>query len=296
MINKPLPTVKGVGPSCLRLPDGRWKTILEYLEERFPDIDSSAWISRMGKGEGVNERGARLHAESPYQRGTFVYYYRELKQETPIPFEESIVYQDEHILVADKPHFLPVIPAGRFLQETLLVRLKKRCGFEYLVPIHRIDRETAGIVIFSHNPKTRSAYAELFSHHKTNKTYEALAPTAPQDHFPLTRSSRLVRGEPFFRVKEIEGQPNSETTIEVLKNMGSIALYHLTPVTGRKHQLRVHCAALGIPIINDKLYPVLHPFEPADFSGPLQLLARSVSFQDPLTGERKCFESTRALG
>lgn len=296
MMNKPLPTVMGVGPSCLRLPDGQWKTILEYLEERFPDIDSTAWISRMDKGEVVDEKGVRVSAKSPYQQGIFVYYYREIEQEAPIPFGESIIYQDEHILVADKPHFLPVTPAGRFLQETLLVRLKKRFRLEHLVPIHRIDRETAGMVIFSHNPETRSVYAGLFSQHKTKKIYEALAPTVPVAYFPITRSSRLVRGEPFFRMKEIEGQPNSETTIEVVKDMGSATLYRLTPVTGRKHQLRVHCAALGIPIINDRLYPALQPIGPDDFSEPLQLVARSVSFQDPLSGEHRCFESTRALG
>lgn len=295
MINKPLPTVKGVGPSCLRLPGGRWKTILEYLEERFPDIPTSVWISRMNKGEVVDEKGTRLHADSHYLQGAFVYYYRELEQETPIPFEERIVYQDEHIVVADKPHFLPVIPSGRFLRETLLVRLKKRLNLEYLVPIHRIDSATAGLVVFSHNLKTRSVYASLFHEYQVKKTYEALAPFHPRICFPVTHRSRLVQGEPFFRMREVEGMPNSETIIDILKNMGDIALYQLAPVTGRKHQLRVHCAALGFPILNDRIYPVLQPFEENDFSKPLQLLAKSISFQDPLTKHVRCFQSKRKL-
>jgi tRNA pseudouridine32 synthase / 23S rRNA pseudouridine746 synthase len=249
----------------------------------------------MKKGEVVDENGIPLSAESPCRRGTSIFYYRELERETPIPFEESILYQDDHILVADKPHFLPVTPSGRFLRETLLVRLKKRLNFEHLVPIHRIDRETAGVVMFSHNPKTRSDYASLFHKREMRKVYEAFAPTLLGDYFPMTHRSCLVKGTPFFRMKEVESIPNSETCIDVVENMGDITLYVLTPVTGRKHQLRVHLAALGIPIINDKLYPNMQPRKADDFSLPLQLLARSISFPDPLTGQDRCFKSSREL-
>ena len=249
----------------------------------------------MEKGEVVDEAGQPISPESPYRRGAFIYYYREIEQETKIPFEENILYQDEHIVVADKPHFLPVIPSGRFLRETLLIRLKKRLGLEHLVPIHRIDRETAGVVVLSHNPKTRTVYASLFGQHNVKKIYEALAPSLSKGHFPMTYRSRLVQGEPFFRMKEVEGAPNSETTIDVIKSMGDTSLYQLTPVTGRKHQLRVHCSVLGFPIINDKLYPEILSFDKEDFSRPLQLLAKSVSFQDPLTNQDRIFQSARAL-
>lgn len=291
MLTKPLPTIEGIGPSCMRLPHGPWKNILEYMEVRFPDVATLTWISRMGKGTVVDEKGIPLHPESPYRIGAFVYYYRELEWENPIPFEESILFQDNHIVVADKPHFLPVVPSGQFLQETLLVRLKKRLKLENLVPIHRIDRETAGVVMFSQNPRTRGRYATLFHKHQIQKVYEALAPSLPRGLFPVTYRSRMVQGEPFFRMKEIEGAPNSETTIDIIANMGDTTLYRLIPVTGRKHQIRVHCAALGIPIINDKLYPVVKPSQTDDFSSPLQLLARSVSFQDPLTGQHRYFQS-----
>ena len=243
----------------------------------------------------MDENGIPLSAETPCRKGTLIFYYRELERETPIPFGESILYRDGHILVADKPHFLPVTPSGRFLRETLLVRLKKRLRLEHLVPIHRIDRETAGVVIFSHNPKTRGDYASLFHKRHVIKVYEALAAVLPGGRFPMTRRSRLSRGTPFFRMKEVEGIPNSETCIDVVENMGNLALYRLTPVTGRKHQLRVHLAALGIPIINDRLYPTLQPREADDFSLPLQLLARSISFRDPLTGQDRCFKSSKGL-
>jgi tRNA pseudouridine32 synthase / 23S rRNA pseudouridine746 synthase len=291
----PLPTVAGIGPSHLTLRGDRWKNILDYLEERFPDVKRATWISRMNRGEVVDSKGVRLNTDSPFREGTCIFYYRELEGEHSIPFEETVLYQDSNILVVDKPHFLPVIPAGRFLHETLLVRLKKKLALENLVPIHRIDRETAGIVIFSLNPATRGAYMSLFKKRKIKKVYEALAPTLPENRFPMTHRSCVVRGEPFFRMKEIEDKPNSETRIDVLENMGKITRYQLLPVTGRKHQLRVHLAALGIPIANDSLYPDVLPCAADDFSLPLKLLARAISFQDPLTGQKRYFKSNREL-
>ena len=208
---------------------------------------------------------------------------------------EQVLYQDDHILVADKPHFLPVIPSGKFLHETLLVRLRKQRATEALVPIHRLDRETAGVVLFSLNPKTRGHYTSLFRNRQVRKVYEALAPTLKDSSFPIIRRSRMVQGEPFFRMKEAPGEANSETCISVISNLGSLTLYQLLPRTGKKHQLRLHLAALGIPIINDKLYPAVTPSDDSDFSRPLKLLAKSISFQDPLTGRQHYFESNASL-
>jgi tRNA pseudouridine32 synthase/23S rRNA pseudouridine746 synthase len=249
----------------------------------------------MAKGQVVDETGLPLNPGSPYRVGACIFYYRELERELRIPFVECVLYQDEHILVVDKPHFLPVIPSGRFLHETLLVRLKKKGKLEQLVPIHRIDRETAGVVMFSLNPATRGLYASLFHDRKVKKVYEALAHTLPGLSLPVTRRSRIEAGEPFFRMKEVEGEPNSETYIDVLKRMNGKSLYQLNPVTGRKHQLRLHLSALGIPIVNDKLYPDMSFADSDDFSKPLKLLAKSVTFEDPLTGRERYFESGRKL-
>jgi tRNA pseudouridine32 synthase/23S rRNA pseudouridine746 synthase len=201
-----------------------------------------------------------------------------------------------------------VIPAGRFLHETLLVRLKQKGKPESLVPVHRLDRETAGVVLFSLNPATRGLYASLFRERKVKKVYEALAPTLPDFGFPHTRRSRIVPGEPFFRMKEVAGNQNSETYIDVLEQAGSAAeqlgwdtkmngvtRYQLRPITGRKHQLRLHLAALGIPVVNDRLYPDLSTIADDDFSRPLKLLAKSISFRDPMTGQEHYFESGRRL-
>ncbi|MGH9883677.1 MAG: pseudouridine synthase, partial [Pyrinomonadaceae bacterium] len=250
-------------------------------------------------GQVVDETGLRLDPGSRYRVGACVFYYRELDFEERIPFDECVLYQDENILVVDKPHFLPVIPSGRFLHETLLVRLRKQGKPDSLVPIHRIDRETAGVVLFSLNAKTRGHYTSLFRNREVKKVYEALAPNLASLSFPITRRSCIVAGEPFFRMREVDGKPNSETYIDVLENTNGAALYQLIPVTGRKHQLRLHLSALGIPIVNDRLYPEvsvaseLHSED--DFAHPLKLLAKSISFQDPLTGCQRYFESGRKL-
>jgi tRNA pseudouridine32 synthase/23S rRNA pseudouridine746 synthase len=297
-LNSPLPLVEGVAPSYQRLPAaGKWKTVLEFLAEKFPHVEAAAWRARMAKGEIADETGLRLDAQSAYRAGACVFYYREPDAETRIPFAEKILFQDENLLVADKPHFLPVIPAGRFLRETLLVRLKKSQNLEHLVPLHRLDRETAGIVLFSVNPETRGFYSRLFNDRKVTKIYHALAGVAPQLEFPLTHRSRMTAGEPFFRMRETDGNPNSETLIELKKKINDDAsLYELKAVTGKKHQIRLHMASLGIPIINDKFYPEMNDSgADDDFSAPLKLLAKSVSFRDPLTGENLFFESERTL-
>ena len=301
-MNAPLPIDAGVGPSSQWLPAGDWKTVLEFLVEHYPGIPEKTWLARMSKGEVVDETGQHLVPESLYRPGACISYYRELEQEPSIPFVESIIYQDKHLLVVDKPHFLPVVPAGRFLRETLLVRLRLQGQPDSLVPIHRLDRETAGLVLFSRSPKTRGSYTALFRERKVRKVYEALASVSGKPDtlkFPITRQSRIVSGEPFFRMKEVPGVANAETMIELLELSEQIARFELKPGTGKKHQLRVHMAALGFPILNDRLYPgevfVPHADREDDFAKPLKLLARSVAFTDPVTGKERFFESGRGL-
>lgn len=290
-MKKPLPTINGVGPSCLRIMDNSSRTVLECLVRRFPRMAADTWISRMGKGQVVDENGTRLNPDSPCRTGGYIFYYRELEEEARIPFEETVLYRDDHVLVADKPHFLPVVPSGRYLRETLLVRLKDKLRLDNLVPLHRIDRETAGIVIFSHNPESRGKYASLFQRRSVHKVYEALALHVPGLQFPVERTSRIVAGKPFFRMDEAQGPPNAHTRMSIIEIKNEMARYRLEPLTGRKHQLRVHMAALGIPILNDRIYPVTLPATEDDLSRPLKLVARSVEFADPLTGRPMHFES-----
>ena len=290
-----LPTRHGVSPSCVGLPPGDWPTFTDFLVERFPAIPRQTWLERMAAGLVVDEYGGMVSAQRPYRGHMRLYYYRALPFEARIPFEAAVRFQDEHLVVADKPHFLPVTPSGHYLQETLLVRLKNQLGIDSLIPIHRIDRETAGLVLFSVRPEERDAYQALFRRHEVVKYYEAIAPWRPGLPFPLKRKTRIVEDEPFFRQREAPGEANSETMIDVLQIRGERALYGLSPVTGKKHQLRVHMNALGLPICNDRMYPPVDVTPDDDHALPLQLLARSIAFTDPLTGQPRKFVSRLSL-
>ena len=291
-----LPTRDGVGASCVSLPEGPWATITDFLVQRFPAQPRDVWVQRMHDGAVVDEAGLAVTPLRSYQSRLKVYYYRSLPTEARIPFDEVLLFQDAHLLVVDKPHFLPVVPSGRYLQETLLVRLKRRLGLEALVPIHRIDRDTAGLVMFSVQSATRDHYHALFRNRLVDKTYEAIAPWRNDLQFPLTRSSRIGPSAHFMQQQELPGAPNTTTHIALLARHGERAHYQLRPVTGHRHQLRVHMAALGIPIIGDGIYPVLTPEARPDYQRPLQLLARSLQFTDPLCGEVRRFDSLRVLG
>ena len=293
--SSPLPVREGISPNHIWLPIGNWSTMLDFLASRFPEISEAVWRERMARGDVVDEQGAVITPLSPYRAGARVYYYRELEAETEIPFEETIIFQDEHIVVADKPHFLPIAPSGRFLKETLLARLKRKLDIDHLVPMHRLDRETAGLMIISKNVQTRDLYHALFRERRITKTYEALARLDANRIFPFTYRSRIVEAKEFYRREEVAGEPNAETHIDMIEQRGELALYKLNPVTGKTHQLRVHMAALGIPILNDAYYPILSNWKGDDFSKPLQLLARSVEFIDPVSGEARRFVSKREL-
>lgn len=294
-----LPTRDGVSPSCVALPAGHWPTVLDFLAQRIPAVTREDWATRMNAGDVVDALGQPIPAQAPYRPSTKLYYWRALPAEHRVPFEARIVFQDDWLVVADKPHFLPVTPKGRYLQETLLVRLKRQLGIDTLVPMHRIDRETAGLVVFTIQPHTRNAYQGLFRDKAVRKTYEAIAPINPALALPCTHRSRLAESAHFMAMQEIDGPPNAETRIELIEAQSGWGRYRLSPITGQKHQLRAHMAALGLPILHDQIYPELMPALPPeaapDFSRPLQLLAQALSFVDPITGQTRTFDCGRSL-
>ena len=293
------PTRNGVGPSCVGLPSGPWPTLIDFLAERFPNVTRQTWLDRIHRGDVTDEVGQPLTlpqaTQAPYPANTRLYYYREVLHEPVIPFDEVVLYQDDHLLVVDKPHFLPVVPSGGYLQETVLVRLKRKLGLNDLVPIHRIDRDTAGLVLFSKQPATRAAYGALFAEHQVHKTYQAIAPWRNDVQFPLTRQSRIKEAGHFMLQHEVPGTVNAVTHIDVLTVHGNLARYQLKPVTGQRHQLRVHMLALGLPIVNDGLYPTLTPEGQTDYAKPLQLLAKELKFTDPVSGQARHFVSQHEL-
>lgn len=292
-----LPTRHGVGPTGVFLPAGPWPTVLDFLAERMPNISRAEWTERLRSQSVLNAEGQPVPLTEPYTPHTRVFYYRHIEDEPQLPEQAGILFEDDHLLVADKPHFMPVTPAGRYVQQSLLVQLKNRTGRDDLVPLHRIDRETAGLVLLGKRPADRDAYHALFRQKHIHKTYHAIASYRADLTWPRTHTSRLVTGEPFYRMQEVPGRANSETRISLLRTDGSRALYQLEPVSGKRHQLRVHMLALGLPLEGDLFYPeVLHRSDaPEDFSHPLQLLAQRIAFTDPLTGEERMFESQRSL-
>ena len=292
----PLPLKNGVAASQVWLPAETWPSLLAFLMARFPQVTEAVWRSRLAKGEVVDATGNRYGAHSDYPARQRLFYYRELDDEVRIPFVEQILHMDEHLLVVDKPHFLPVTPSGRFLHETLLTRLRERLDNPHITPLHRLDRETAGVLLFSVNPQSRGLYPPLFAERRVHKIYEAIAPTRLDLGFPLTHVSRMVaHPDKFFRMCETAGEPNSETRISLLETFGTHSRYRLEPITGRKHQLRVHMASCGMPILNDLFYPDAQAVGADDFSRPLQLLAKSIELTDPLTHEPRFFASAQTL-
>jgi len=310
-----LPTKDGVSPSTVALPHGPWPLMLDFLAERIPAVSREDWAQRMQAGEVLDALGQPVPPGAPYRSQTRLYYWRALPFEHPVPFEERVVFQDEYLVVADKPHFLPVTPKGRYLQETLLVRLKRRLGIDTLVPMHRIDRETAGLVAFTIQPHTRDAYQGLFRDKMVRKTYEAIAPVNTALQLPLLHQSRLETSSHFMTMHEVPGEVNAQTQIALIELLSASVnnaacgspgdapttwgRFELQPITGQRHQLRAHMAALGMPLLHDQIYPKLQPERPLDvapdFSRPLQLLARSLRFTDPVTGQLRDFDCGRSL-
>ena len=302
-VKSPLPMREGVSASRVWLPKvgdsknsiekhGEWGTILDFLLDRFPFIPKELFIERMERADIVTETGEVISPASVYQAGIHVFYYREIPDEPSIPFQEKILFKDDHIIVVDKPHFIPVQPTGRFIRECLLSRLKHYYQDEDIIPIHRLDRETAGVMLYSCNAKTRGAYQTLFEKRLVNKCYEAIAPISEMN-FPYTHRSHIVSsGDPFFIMREDKNaKPNTETVMNIIEKKGKLARYLLEPVTGRQHQLRVHMMSIGCPISNDGFYPELLPRKEGDYSKPLQLLAKSLRFTDPITNQQRFFES-----
>ncbi|WP_312306289.1 pseudouridine synthase [Pulveribacter sp.] len=290
-----LPMRDGVSPSCVVLPSTGTGLLLDFLSTRLPAVPRADWLRRMEAGEVVDEHGVPAGAATPFTPGLRYYYYRELAHEAPLPFDEAVLFQDEHIVVADKPHFMPVVPAGRYLQQTLLVRLRRRLGLSELSPVHRIDAGTAGLVLLSVQRATRGRYQALFRDRAVRKVYEAIAPWRADLPLPRVQQTRLEESGHFFRMHEVPGTPNAVTSIEVIEHLGGYARYRLEPVTGRRHQLRVQMAALGLPLVGDTLYPEVNDPPPGDYSNPLQLLAQTLAFDDPVTTQRRHFTSALRL-
>ena len=314
--------VNGVSASKVGVPANTLLTAIDFLCARFPAIQRERWLQRFDAGRVLNAIGQPIAPAQGLLGESHLLYFREVSDEPTLPFRAQIIFQDDHLVVADKPHFMPVTPGGQYVQQSLLVQLKQQLNLPELSPIHRIDRETAGLVMFSVRAQDRDAYQALFRLRQVEKTYEAIAGVPESSplrlEFPLTHKSMMVEDAQFFRMSELatdeiqEGEPfNSETWIDCVDRLEgrdaamqtitpstpALARYVLKPITGQRHQLRVHMNALGLPLVGDQFYPVVKRAadELDDFSSPLQLLAKTIAFKDPLTGVTRRLESRRVL-
>lgn len=291
----PLPQRLGVDPVRRRLPgNGGWATVRDYLVDRLPV--PPGLIDAMFTDGAVHGVDGPLPVHAPFEPGGYVWYHRELAPEVPVPFPVTVLYQDERIVVADKPHFLSTTPRGRHVVETALARLRAELDLPELSPAHRLDRLTAGLALFVVRPEYRGAYQGLFAERRVRKEYRAVALFDPALEFPRTVRSRLVKERGELTAREVPGDPNSLSVVQLLSHTDGLGGYRLLPETGRTHQLRVHLSSLGIPILHDPLYPAVLPeTAPDDFRHPLQLLAHTLEFTDPVTGRLQSFESGRTL-
>ncbi|WP_149823217.1 RluA family pseudouridine synthase [Streptomyces tailanensis] len=292
----PLPQRDGVAPVRVRLPAGdAWATVRDHLVARLA-AGPGVIDGMLDAGRIVDVTGRPVPRDMPYVPGMFVWFHRELPDEEQVPFEVGVLYRDEHVVVADKPHFLATTPRGSHVAETALARLRRQLSIPTLGAAHRLDRLTAGVVLFTVRPEERGVYQSLFRDKRVAKEYEAVAPYDPVLVLPRTVRSRIVKERGVMAAREIEGEPNAVSRVELLEHRNGRARYRLIPRTGQTHQLRVHMSALGVPILGDPLYPVVTgPVPTGDFRRPLQLLARALEFTDPVTGREHRFVSPRVL-
>ncbi|WP_119394977.1 pseudouridine synthase [Salinibius halmophilus] len=292
----PLPFKDGIAPSYVNIPYGPWPNILRFLVEKFPRMDPEVIRHRIEIGDLVYQDGSRVCCDDKVVADSRIWYYREVPNEPEVPFKEQVLFEDERIIIVDKPHMLSSIPAGRFLKQSLLSRLRATFDNQLIAPAHRLDRETAGVMLFTKDPAYRGAYQMMFQARKVEKSYLAVAANNDALQYPYVHKSCMVKGDKFFTMHEVDGPANSETQVMKLKTQGELALYRLNPHTGKQHQLRVHMASLGMPILNDPWYPVVKPERAHDdFSNPLQLLAQTLSFVDPVDGQTRYFASQQQL-
>ncbi|MFF4602251.1 pseudouridine synthase [Streptomyces sp. NPDC001339] len=301
----PLPQREGIDPVRVRLPadpDGVWGTVRDHLVDRFQGAIGAGRVEEMlGAGRFVGVDGV-LSGGEPYVAGRYVWFHRDFAPEVAVPFEVGVIHRDERIVIADKPHFLATTPRGQHVRETALARLRRELGLPALQPAHRLDRLTAGLVLFVVRPEDRGAYQGLFSGRRVRKEYEAVAAYDGEVALPVTVRSRIVKERGVPTAREVAGEVNAESRIELVERRGGLGRYRLLPVTGRTHQLRVHMSGLGLPIANDPLYseplhsdPLCSAPRDEDFRAPLQLLAKVLEFTDPVDGRVRRFESARRL-
>ncbi|GAA4356089.1 pseudouridine synthase [Kangiella marina] len=289
-------------PSFIQLPDSdNYATVIDFLVSHFPHISKQTWLQRAANGKLFWKDGASIAIDTQYQANRLVGYYREVVAEPKIPFEETIIESNSHFIIAHKPPFLPVMPGGVFVNECLQERLIKRTGIKALQAVHRLDRDTSGLVLLSTNPDTRHQYHQLFADRTISKRYQAVSNLKSSESIvgkTWQVKNYLRRSVPQFLFENCEDSNEgqyAESHIQCIEQSAKKALFTLSPLTGRTHQLRLHMMSIGFSIENDRFYPTLQPKQPDNYQQPMQLHAKSLAFTDPISGKALEFHSPFSL-
>ena len=308
----PLPIKDGLNPTRVRTPEANitaWdflSAVISAQRHRHPHDDAAALQARFDSGEVVLRNQTQLRPESVLRQDEDVFFYRMPAPEVPVPYDIPILYEDEHILIADKPPFMATMPRARHIVQTATVQLRRMTGNSELAPAHRLDRLTSGILLFTKHREVRGAYQTLFAEKKVSKTYQAIAkyqrfPT------PLQWSSHLTKTPGEIQGRIGDGPPNAFTTLTSVEQIDNtpyekihgylpqLGKYTLQPTTGKTHQLRLHMWQAGVPIVGDPVYPEIFPEDAEDMRIPMHLTATRIEFTDPLSEKPREFESALPL-
>ncbi|WP_166982440.1 pseudouridine synthase [Paramicrobacterium fandaimingii] len=293
----PLPQRHGLDAAWVRTPrERRWKSLRWFLVERLPKLEPDRIDEMLANGEFANDDGKPFPPDAPYAPHTFVWFHRDLRDEVEVPFEIDVLHCDERIVVIDKPHFLSTIPRGRHVTQSVVVKARRMLGMPQLVPAHRLDRVTAGVLLLTASREWRGAYQTMFDRREVEKEYEAIGDAPGGRELPATVRSHIVKIHGEMRAYELpDREPNAETRIELVEQRDGLGRYRAIPHTGKTHQIRLHMNDLGLPIVNDPFYPEIVDVSIDDFSSPLQLLAKTLRFIDPVDGTPREFQSRRTL-
>ncbi|NLE97874.1 MAG: pseudouridylate synthase [Propionibacterium sp.] len=297
----PLPPRHGLQAAWVRTPDRDpdnalpWPTMRDFLLEKLGPAGSEAVDRMLERGDFVDAEGRPWTGREIYRPHTFVWFHRELRDEAPVPGELTVIHRDERIVVFDKPHFLSTIPRGRHVVESAVVRGRRQLDLPELSAAHRLDRGTAGVLLMTTEQRWRAAYHSIFREPTTTKVYEAMAPVDPGLEFPRRVSSHLVKEVGVLQAERLDREPNAHTDIELVEEHDGWGRYEVRPITGKTHQIRMHFLELGIPLLNDPLYPEVVRTPIDDFSSPLGLVAVELGFVDPVDGSERRFLAPRRL-
>jgi 23S rRNA pseudouridine1911/1915/1917 synthase len=239
--------------------------ILAYYTQQYPHSGQAEWRERITSGQILLE-GDQADPETLLRPGQWLTYHRPPWEEPEVPLSFTVLYEDLDLLVVAKPAGLPVLPAGGFLEHTLLWQLQQRYPRETPLPIHRLGRGTSGLMLLARSSLARANLSQQMRNHCIRKNYRALVASGDlPDHFTITQAIGKIPHPALGYVygATTEGL-SAYSECSVLRRTPDTTLLDVTILTGRPHQIRIHLATVGFPLIGDPLYgiggiPKFHP-------------------------------------